>query len=254
MREVGVVTVDNGFIRGEVVRVAALRFSGLLAYSRAFAVCLLLFAGLSLPGALRAASTDAATSSQVKQDMTKTILVWGDSLSAAYGFDKDLGWPTLLAEKLQAEGLGYRVVNGSVSGETTVGGLARLPRALAAHSPDIVLLALGANDGLRALPTAAMKKQLASMIALSEAQGAKVLLFEMKVPPNYGPRYAEAFDAVFQELVAETGAVLVPFFLMDVVLKPEMMQSDNLHPTEAAQPVLLQRVWTALKPVIEVVD
>lgn len=199
------------------------------------------------------AASDQKVSSPAATPMptpTKTILVWGDSLSAAYGFDQKLGWPTLLNDRLITEGLSYQVVNGSVSGETTAGGLARFPRALQTHAPSIVLLALGANDGLRALPTTAMQQQLGEMISLAQAQGAQVLLFEMKVPPNYGPRYAQAFEAVYHALIKETDAILLPFFLLDVVLKPDLMQADNLHPTAKAQPLLLERVWAGLEQML----
>ena len=194
-----------------------------------------------------AGAVDGANAGASVATGNKTILVWGDSLSAAFGFEKDKGWPTLLSEKLASEGFSVNVINGSVAGETTAGGLARLPRALETHQPEYVLLALGANDGLRALPPKAMKAQLGKMIGLSQAQGAEVLLFEMKIPPNYGPRYSEAFENVFHELAAETAVSLVPFFLLDVALAPEYMQSDNLHPTAEAQPLLLNRIWPVLK-------
>lgn len=179
-----------------------------------------------------------------------TILVWGDSLSAAYGFAQAQGWPALLSAKLQASGFSHTVVNGSVAGETTAGGLARLPPVLAEHSPRIMLLALGANDGLRALSTAAMKTQLAQMIDLAQAQGATVLLFEMKIPPNYGPRYTQSFEAVYPELAQSTGAKLVPFFLADVALERTLMQADTIHPTAEAQPLLLERIWPVLESVL----
>lgn len=233
---------------GEIMNQAVMQSNGRMVQPLwlAMLLCLAFVIGASGQTFAGAAFAEGASSTEPKK-----ILVWGDSLSAAYGFDQKLGWPALLGERLTAEGFDYQVINGSVSGETTAGGLARFPRAIAAHKPSVVLLALGANDGLRALPTTAMKQQLGKMISLAETQGAQVLLFEMKIPPNYGPRYAQAFEAVYQDLVTETQAILVPFFLLDVVLKPELMQSDNLHPTAAAQPLLLQRVWAGLEGLLK---
>ncbi len=176
----------------------------------------------------------------------RTILVLGDSLSAGYGIKVQEGWVSLLANRLQTEGYGYRVVNASVSGETTTGGLNRLPRALQLHKPDIVVLELGANDGLRGLPLATTRENLKRMIELSKAQRARVVLVGMKMPPNYGQRYTEGFEGLFVELAARHKLPLVPFFLDKVALVPGLMQADGLHPTAEAQPILLANVWPQL--------
>lgn len=180
----------------------------------------------------------------------KTILVFGDSLSAAYGIAAKRGWVTLLAERLERERLDYSVVNASISGETTAGGVSRLPRALARHKPAIVILELGANDGLRGLPAAEMQKNLAAMIGMSKKAGAKVLLTGMRVPPNYGPEYAEAFAAVFEALARRHATAFVPFFLEGIADNLRLFQPDRIHPTEEAQPILLENVWKALRPLL----
>jgi len=183
---------------------------------------------------------------------TGTILVFGDSISAGFGLAApDRGWVTLLQHKLQSEGYGYRVINASVSGETTAGGLARLPRALTLHHPAIVVLELGANDGLRALPVPAMRTNLQQMVSLARAAGAEVLLLGMRVPPNYGPAYTEQFHSTFVQLAGELKLRSVPFLLQDVALSGALMQADGLHPNELGQPVLLQNVWPALEPMLQ---
>jgi acyl-CoA thioesterase-1 len=180
----------------------------------------------------------------------KTILVFGDSLSAAYGIAAKRGWVALLAERLLRERLDYSVVNASISGETTAGGVSQLPRALAQHKPAIVILELGGNDGLRGLPAAEMHKNLASMIGMSRKAGAKVLLAGMRVPPNYGPEYAQEFAAVFDALAQRHKTALVPFFLEGVAEDLRLFQADRIHPTEAAQPILLDNVWKSLRPLL----
>jgi acyl-CoA thioesterase-1 len=178
---------------------------------------------------------------------TAPILVFGDSISAGYGLAHvDGGWVGLLRLKLKAEGYGYPVVNASVSGETTAGGLARLPRALELHHPAIVVIELGGNDGLRALPLDQMRANLGRMVDLSTAAGARVLLLGIRVPPNYGPEYTEKFFATFADVAKLKGAALVPFLLADVALAPDLMQADGLHPNDAGQPKLLATVWPAL--------
>lgn len=177
---------------------------------------------------------------------TRTILVLGDSLSAGYGIKVQEGWVALLANRLQKEGYGYRVVNASVSGETTTGGLTRLPRALQLHRPQIVVLELGGNDGLRGLPLATTRSNLNQMIELARRAGARVLLVRMKMPPNYGARYAEGFENTFVELATRHRIALTPFFLDKVALNPTLIQADGLHPTAAAQPILLQNLWPSL--------
>ncbi len=183
---------------------------------------------------------------------TPTILVFGDSLSAGFGLSSvSKGWVQLLQGRLQAEGYGYAVVNASVSGETTAGGLARLPRALSVHHPAIVILELGANDGLRGLPVAAMRTNLAQMVTLARNAGAEVLLVGMRMPPNYGASYTGPFHAAFVELARERHLHFVDFLLQDVALQPDLMQADDFHPNEQGQPRLLQTVWPVLQPMLQ---
>lgn len=179
-----------------------------------------------------------------------TILVLGDSLSAAYGIRLEQGWVSLLQDRLKAKGYGHRVVNASSSGETTGGALARLPRALEKHRPAIVIVELGGNDGLRGLPITEIRANFESLIRLSRGSGAHVLLIGMRIPPNYGPRYAEGFARMYVELAKKYKVPLVPFFMEKVALRSDLMQSDGLHPTAAAQPLLLDTVWPALRPLL----
>jgi acyl-CoA thioesterase I len=179
------------------------------------------------------------------------ILVFGDSISAGYGLARvEQGWVELLKTRLSTQGYGYQVINASVSGETTAGGLARLPRALALHHPNIVILELGGNDGLRALPTSQMQANLKQMIELATAAGAKVLLLGMRMPPNYGQQYTDQFAMVFSDLARENKLPLVPFLLTDIALSPSLLQGDDIHPNAAGQPVLLENVWPLLKPLL----
>jgi acyl-CoA thioesterase-1 len=156
----------------------------------------------------------------------------------------------LLKTRLKSQGYGYQVVNASISGETTAGGLARLPRALELHHPSIVILELGGNDGLRGLPTAQMRVNLTQMANLSSAAGAKVLLLGMRMPPNYGPDYTKQFALVFSDLATEKKIPLVPFLLTNIALSPALLQDDNIHPNALGQPILLDNVWPALKPLL----
>jgi acyl-CoA thioesterase I len=181
----------------------------------------------------------------------RTILVFGDSLSAAYGIRPEQGWVTLLAQRLQAQGYGYQVVNASVSGETSSGGLERLPRALELHQPAIVILELGANDGLRGLPVNVMRENLAHMVQLAQAAGARVLLVGIRIPPNYGPRYTEEFAAVYAQLAQQYRVPLVPFLLQKVALDPALMQQDGLHPNAAGEPPLLDTLWPYLETLLK---
>jgi len=181
----------------------------------------------------------------------RSILVYGDSLSAAYGISQARGWVALLGERLKRERSDYIVVNASISGETTSGGLTRIKRALERHRPAIVILELGANDGLRGLPVAQMKKNLGAMIEQSQGAGARVLILGMRLPPNYGLDYTQAFEAAFGDLAKRYKTALVPFMLEDVVEKPDLFQPDRIHPTEAAQPLMLERVWTKLRPLLK---
>jgi acyl-CoA thioesterase-1 len=179
------------------------------------------------------------------------ILVFGDSISAGYGLPRvEQGWVALLQAKLKDQGYGYQVVNASVSGETTAGGLARLPRALMLHHPAIVILELGGNDGLRALPVAQMRSNLAQMVELSSAAGAKVLLLGMLIPPNYGPEYSSQFSRAYSDLAREKKLPFVPFLLNGIALNPDLMQADGIHPNPQGQPRLLGNVWPALQPLL----
>jgi acyl-CoA thioesterase-1 len=182
---------------------------------------------------------------------TPVILVFGDSVSAGYGLAHvEGGWVALLQTRLKDQEYGYQVVNASVSGETTAGGLARLPRALSLHQPKIVILELGGNDGLRALPIAQMRANLGAMADLAAAAGAKVLLLGMRMPPNYGPDFTEQFRSSYSDLARDKKLPLVPFLLNDIALFPALMQADGIHPNEQGQPKLLDNVWPALKPLL----
>jgi len=181
----------------------------------------------------------------------RTILVFGDSLSAAYGIRPEQGWVALLTQRLQAQGYGYQIVNASVSGETTSGGLQRLPRALQLHQPGIVVLELGANDALRGLPLSGTRANLAQMVRLSQEAGARVLLVGIRIPPNYGPRYTEEFASVFPELAKQYHLALVPFLLQDVALNPARMQEDGMHPNAAGEAPIVDTVWPYLKPLLK---
>ena len=182
---------------------------------------------------------------------TPVILVFGDSISAGYGLSRvEQGWVTLLQTRLKDEDYGYNVLNASVSGETTAGGLARLPRALDLHKPKIVILELGGNDGLRALPIAQMRANLVRMVDLASAAGAKVLLLGIRMPPNYGPEYTEQFRSCYSDLARDKKLPLVPFLLEGVAQSPDLMQADGMHPNELGQPKLLANVWPSLTPLL----
>jgi acyl-CoA thioesterase-1 len=181
----------------------------------------------------------------------RSILVWGDSISAGLGLDADAGWVHLLEQRLQKQGGGYTVVNASVSGETTGGGLARLPAALDKLHPAIVLIELGGNDGLRAQSLPAMRANLEKMIDLSRAAGAQPVLFEMRIPSNYGPVYTDRFTQVFGAVAEARKAPMVPFFLAAIAVDPgHWFQDDGIHPNAAAQPQLLDAVWPTLAPLL----
>jgi len=191
-----------------------------------------------------------AQPSRAANETTPVILVFGDSLSAGYGLRRGEGWTDLLGERLRKEGYGFRVVNASVSGETTAGGMARLPRALQLHQPAIVVLELGANDGLRALALGEMRANLDRMLGMARGANRKVLLLGIHMPPNYGPRYTAGFDKIYQDLAARHRVALVPFLLEGVAENPRLMQPDGLHPNATGQPLLLQNVWPALQPLL----
>lgn len=179
-----------------------------------------------------------------------TILVYGDSLSAAYGIPRDQGWVELLQRRLNEKGYSHRVANASVSGETTSGGLSRFDATLQETRPDLVILELGANDGLRGLPVPDMKRNLAAMIQTAKKQQAKVMLLGMRIPPNYGPAYTRQFANTYEQLAEEHDLPLVEFFLDGIAGKRRMVQEDGLHPTAEAQITLLENVWGELKPLL----
>jgi acyl-CoA thioesterase-1 len=180
----------------------------------------------------------------------KTILVLGDSISAGYGLEKiDLGWVALLQEKLRPRGIA--IVNASLSGDTSAGGLARIDTLLKQHRPSVVILELGGNDGLRGLSPKQLQSNLSEMIVRSKAAGAEVLLLGMKIPPNYGKRYAEMFQNVYPDLAERHGVALVPFLLEGVGGQNHLMQTDGVHPNRDAQAILLGQVWEKLKPMLE---
>lgn len=179
-----------------------------------------------------------------------TLLVLGDSISAAYGIDEAEGWVQLLRERLSEAGKPVEVVNASVSGETSSGGLARLPRLLEEHQPRWLILELGGNDGLRGYPPQALQRNLQRIVQLAEGEGAQVLLLGMRMPPNYGRAYTEAFEAVYPKVAAAEEVPLVPFFLEPVALEEGAMQTDGIHPTAKAQPALLEHVWPCVEQML----
>jgi acyl-CoA thioesterase I len=181
----------------------------------------------------------------------RTILVFGDSLSAAYGIRPEQGWVALLTQRLRSQGYGYEIVNASMSGETTSGGLERLPRVLQLHQPALVILELGANDGLRGLPVNLTRENLAQMVRLAQAAGARVLLVGIRIPPNYGARYTEQFASMFPELASQYHLPLVPFLLEKVALDPARMQADGIHPNASGEPPVLDTLWPYLQPLLK---
>lgn len=181
----------------------------------------------------------------------RSIVILGDSLSAAYNMEVAESWPSLLQERLEKDGHAYRVFNSSIAGDTTQGGLARLPRLLERQQPAIVIVELGGNDGLRGISLDVTRANLEQMIELSQAAGARVILAEMRIPPNYGATYAEGFHALYGELAERHGATLLPFLLEEIALEPGMMMDDGIHPTVEAQPVILDAVWGVLEALLE---
>jgi acyl-CoA thioesterase-1 len=200
-----------------------------------FSIILLVLASLAAPAIAAAADK---------------ILIVGDSLSAAYGIEKSRGWVALLQQRLEARQLGYRVINGSITGDTTRGGLSRLPAALERERPAIVVIALGGNDGLRGFAPQQTRGNLRRMIELSRDKGADVLLLGVKLPQNYGRAFGEKFHRVYLELADEMGVPLVPFFLEGVAETRDLMQADGIHPAAEAQPRILDNVWSGLVPLL----
>lgn len=182
---------------------------------------------------------------------SESLLILGDSISAGYGFSVDKGWVALLEQRLQKEDLNGKlpntVINASVSGETTSGALSRLPKLLSTHKPTWVIVELGGNDGLRGYPPTSMQRNLKKMVSLSRQAGAEVMLFGMKLPPNYGAAYSKAFEGVFQATAKEQGVPLIPFFLEKIALESGSMQPDGIHPVASVQGKMLEGVWPCLQ-------
>lgn len=175
------------------------------------------------------------------------ILIYGDSLSAGYGLSQDQGWVKLLEKKIASEHYPYTIVNASISGETTSGGLSRFAATLNNYKPAIIILELGANDGLRGLPVNAMATNLKSMLEQAKKSGAKVLLLGMRIPPNYGPKYTQSFSDTYKDLSKGYDLPLVPFMLDNVAGKSQLIQDDGLHPNALGQPIILDNIWPQLK-------
>lgn len=199
--------------------------------------------GPSTPGAdppLRSSGVDAPV-----------LLVLGDSLSAAYGIALDQGWVHLLQTRIRERGLPYQVVNAAISGDTVAGGLSRLPSLLAEHAPAIVLVELGANDGLRGFSPSQIENDLAALVEKAQASGARVVLIGVRLPPNYGPAYTERFQRLYERVAERTGVALVPRLLTGVAEDRGQMQADGLHPSASAQPRILENVWPVLEPLLD---
>lgn len=186
--------------------------------------------------------------------LAQNILLVGDSISAAFGLEIQQGWVTLLEQRLAEQGYPHAVVNASVSGDTTAGGLARLPGLLEQFEPELVVIELGGNDGLRALPVSNMQQNLSAMVELAKNAGADVVLLGMRIPPNYGPRYTEAFEQAFVTVAEEHDVPLLPFLLEGVGGVEEMMQNDGVHPTAAAQSLLLDNAWPIIRQWLDSIE
>ncbi|TVQ86104.1 MAG: arylesterase [Chromatiaceae bacterium] len=207
-----------------------------------------------LPGVLSGPSA-ASAATRVPDDApagigTPVLLVLGDSLSAAYGLPLDQGWVSLLQERLDRLESPWKVVNAGISGDTTAGGINRLPALLTAHRPALVMIQLGANDGLRGFAPAQIATSLKQLIALARDADAEVLLIGLRLPPNYGPAYTERFQRMFAEVAERTGVALVPRLLAGIAERPDLMQPDGLHPEAAAQPLILDNIWPVLAPML----
>lgn len=185
-----------------------------------------------------------ASNAYAKTNPTTKIMVWGDSLSASYRIPIEKGWVSLLQQRL---GKDFQIINGSISGETTQGGLSRFSTALSTHKPDLIVLELGANDGLRGIPPKITKNNLEQMILQSQQAKANVVLFGMKIPPNYGPLYSERFEALFAQLANDYKLPFIPFFLEKIIRDASYFQADRLHPTAAAQPIILESILPTIK-------
>jgi acyl-CoA thioesterase I len=217
-------------------------------YSTLFAGIALLCAFASAHAFAQPARKPAAVATPVAQ---RTVLVMGDSLSAAYGLSAAQGWVSLTTQKIAKEKPGWRVVNASISGETTAGGAARIAGELKRNKPSVVVIELGANDGLRGLPLAQTRANLATMIAAAKTANAKVLLIGMRLPPNYGPDYTRQFEQLFRDVSQQHKTEFLPFLLQPIVADDRAFQADRLHPVAAAQPKLRDHVWPALVPLLK---
>ena len=211
----------------------------------ASATCLLLYASTAF-AAGNSAVKDASTSSAPGR-----ILVVGDSLSAEYGLSQGSGWVSHIAQRLQDHDTGYQIHNSSISGDTTSGGVTRLPTELERIDPDIVIIELGSNDALRGLPLDMASNNLAEMIKQSQAKGARVVLLGMQIPPNYGKQYADQFAKMFAELADTYQTTLVPFLLEGFATQPDMFLDDGIHPNEASQVIIADTVWEYLAPLVQ---
>ena len=180
----------------------------------------------------------------------RTLLVVGDSLSAAYGMEVESGWVALLGKRLKRENLDYQVINASISGDTTANGLVRLPKLLAQHKPALVIIELGGNDGLRGLSLEQMKHNISMMITKAKRPGAKVLLVGVQLPPNYGKTYTERFQAIYREIAAEQGVALAPSLLEGIGSRDDLMQPDRIHANAKAQPRMMENVWPQLRSLL----
>lgn len=203
---------------------------------------------------LTTASVTALAANEIlglsKSRPSPVLLVLGDSISAGYGLEPQQGWVSLLQRRLVVQGSGFRVINASISGDTTNGGLSRLPRLLQDYRPQILLIELGANDGLRGAPLAQIESNLTRLIKQGQQAGARVLLLGMRIPPNYGSRYSEGFFELFRSAADGAGSAYLPFLLEGVGGVPELMQNDGLHPNQLAQQRLLDNSWLALQPLL----
>jgi len=180
-----------------------------------------------------------------------TVLIFGDSLSAGFGIDVDQSWATLLQDRLTEQGYEHRVVNASISGETTEGGAARIDDALGTFKPDLIVLELGGNDGLRGFPPARIKENLKVIVAQAKASGAAVVLLGIRIPTNYGTRYTQAFEAVYAEVAEDLGVEWIEFFMQGVAMNDELLQEDRIHPNVAAQPILLDNAWPIIRATLD---
>ena len=180
-----------------------------------------------------------------------TVLIFGDSLSAGFGIDVDQSWATLLQDRLAEQGYEHRVVNASISGETTEGGAARIDSAIGAFSPDLIILELGGNDGLRGFPPVRIKQNLEAIARRARDSGAGVVLLGIRIPTNYGARYTQAFEAVYAEVAEDLGVEWIEFFMQGVAMNDELLLEDRIHPNAAAQPILLDNAWPIIRATLD---